>query len=426
MLVCAALCAVALAIRPRTVDSAAHVFRAELFSAEGFTLWNNAWYAGHHTLAYSLLFPPLAALVGPLVMGAIEAIGATLLFQRVAAERWGARAARWGAIWFGAGAATFLFTGRLTFGLGVMFGVAAVLAAQRGHRLLAGVLAAACALASPVAGLFLAIAAAALFLTGERRDGLVLGAAALVPALALAYAFPEGGHEPFDFSTFWPLPIWLAGFIAVMPREERAIRLCAAIYLVAGVAWFFVETPMGGNAIRFGAIFGGPVLACATAARWPALTPRRRAAVGLLLVAFAFWQWSPAVRDTKKGLEDPATEAAYYQPLLKELERRGESLERVEIPFTRSHWEAAEVAPHFPLARGWQRQLDIKRNPLFYEAACSTPRPTAPGSRSTASAGSRSRTRRPTTAPTGNARSSSTACRTCVRSGARRTGGSTA
>jgi hypothetical protein len=43
----------------------------------------------------------------------------------------------------------------------------------------------------------------------------------------------------------------------------------------------------------------------------------------------------------------------------------------VEIPFTRSHWEAAEVAPHFPLARGWERQLDAGRNALFYKGLLS-------------------------------------------------------
>jgi len=54
--------------------------------------------------------------------------------------------------------------------------------------------------------------------------------------------------------------------------------------------------------------------------------------------------------------------------LLTELERRAALVPpaRVEIPFTRSHWEAARVAADFPLARGWERQLDTGRNPLFY------------------------------------------------------------
>jgi hypothetical protein len=110
------------------------------------------------------------------------------------------------------------------------------------------------------------------------------------------------------------------------------------------------------------------VLACALAGGMP--TGRRtRFAIGTLLLALAFWQWSPAVRDTQKALEDPSSEASYFRPLLDELDRRadaGHDIGRIEIPFTRSHWEAAEVAPHYPLARGWERQLDIPRNGIFY------------------------------------------------------------
>jgi len=40
---------------------------------------------------------------------------------------------------------------------------------------------------------------------------------------------------------------------------------------------------------------------------------------------------------------------------------------RIEIPFTADHWEAYEVAPRFPLARGWERQLDVGDNALFYD-----------------------------------------------------------
>ncbi len=31
---------------------------------------------------------------------------------------------------------------------------------------------------------------------------------------------------------------------------------------------------------------------------------------------------------------------------------------RVEVPLTRSHWEAALMAPTVSLARGWEKQLD--------------------------------------------------------------------
>ena len=63
---------------------------------------------------------------------------------------------------------------------------------------------------------------------------------------------------------------------------------------------------------------------------------------------------------------DPSSSASYYAPLLRFLEHQP-STARVEIPFTRDHWEAVFVASHAPLARGWERQLDMTYNSLFYE-----------------------------------------------------------
>jgi len=48
-------------------------------------------------------------------------------------------------------------------------------------------------------------------------------------------------------------------------------------------------------------------------------------------------------------------------------------LARVEVVPTALHWEAAYVAPSFPLARGWERQLDTANNAIFYVAGRLTP-----------------------------------------------------
>ncbi len=364
VLAAAAIAVVYLIVKPRTVDLAAHVFRAELFDREGFTLWNGDWYGGHHALAYSVLFPPLAWLLGPLPLGAMSSVLSAGIFERIARFQWGEKA-RWGALWFGVGTGTLLFTGRLPFGLGVTLALAAVLAYQRKRDVPACVLGVACSVTSPVAGLFLAMCGAALFLAGQRKRGAVFAIATISPALAIAYAFPEGAHEPFDFSTFWPLPVLMVACLVFLPRDEHVLRVGAGLYALSGIAAYVATTSMGGNAVRLGALFGGPLLACALAGRMPR-NRRRLIALGLLFAALAFWQWSPAVRDTKKALEDPSMQAAYYQPLLTELDRRGVSNTRVEIPFTRGHWESAEVAPRYPLARGWERQLDIPRNGIFY------------------------------------------------------------
>ncbi len=79
-----------------------------------------------------------------------------------------------------------------------------------------------------------------------------------------------------------------------------------------------------------------------------------------------YLEWAAPVRDLTSASNDQSTSTRYYQPLVRFLRRQSGPPFRTEIPFTRFHWEAYVVATHFPLARGWERQLDIKDNPIFY------------------------------------------------------------
>ncbi|MGH3993253.1 MAG: hypothetical protein ACRDSN_12425, partial [Pseudonocardiaceae bacterium] len=356
---------------PRTVDLAAHTFRANLFGEEGFTIWNGQWYGGHHTPAYSIISPPLAWLLSPPAALAISAVASAALFGPLARGAFGERAARWGSIWFGIGTATLLFTARLPFAIGVALGLAALLALQRRRYGWAVVLAALSPLGSPVAGLFLAMAGIA-FSLAERRDrtkrkeGLLIAVAAFVPPIFLAWAFPEGGWAPFPFSAYLPIPAFAVACLILLPREDGALRWGAALYGLGATVALVLETPMGGNAVRLGALFGGPVMLCAL---WGRPAMRKLWLIPLLLVGFAglgFWQWSPAVRDVIKYLEDPAAKSDYFEPLRQFLYTLPDQ-RRVEIPFTRSHWEGSEVALDVPLARGWLRQLDTGLHPIFYK-----------------------------------------------------------
>jgi hypothetical protein len=357
--------------QPRTVDLAAHVFRADLFGQQGFTIWNGQWYGGHHTPAYSIISPPLAWYLHPTVALAIAAVACASLFPPLARRAFGDRQARWGSIWFGLGTATLLFTARLPFAIGVAFGLAALLALQRRHYAWAIVFAILCPLGSPVAGLFLAMAGVAVALAeggdrAKRREGIAIAAAAFIPPAFLSWAFPEGGWAPFPTSAYLPIPVFAVACLIVLPREQRALRWGAVLYGVGATIALPLETPMGGNAVRLGALFGGPVLLCALWGR-PAW---RKVWVAPLLVAgfagLAFWQWSPAVRDVKKYIEDPAAKSDYFEPLRQFLYTLPDQ-RRIEIPFTRSHWEGAEIATQVPLARGWLRQLDTGLNPIFYK-----------------------------------------------------------
>src|SRR6201991_3895471 len=81
---CALVCVVYLLAQPATADMAAHSYRTWLFQHEGMTVWNAQWYGGHHVLGYSLLFSPLAATIGPAMVGVISAIVAVALFAPLA------------------------------------------------------------------------------------------------------------------------------------------------------------------------------------------------------------------------------------------------------------------------------------------------------------------------------------------------------
>ena len=70
---------------------------------------------------------------------------------------------------------------------------------------------------------------------------------------------------------------------------------------------------------------------------------------------------------------DPSTEASFFADPRAFLERVVRPGERVEVAFTHNHWEAAHLATAVPLARGWERQLDEKANPLFYDGRPLTP-----------------------------------------------------
>jgi hypothetical protein len=347
-----------LVLRPSSADLAAQTFRSDLFAAHGFLLWNNDWYGGHYLPGYSLLFPPLGAALGPRLVGALAAVTAAGLFAALARYRHGDRA-RLAILWFGAGTATMLFSGRITFALGIAIGLGALLALQRARPLLAAALALLTALASPVAGLFVALAGVAVMLAGDRRGGAAVAFPALAAVAALSLAFPTGGDEPFVFTAFLGVPLFALAALWLLPPEERALRWGVAVYALAAVAAFAVANPLGGNMARLGALAAGPVLALG-------LTGRRPVALAVLALPLLYWQWVAPVRDLSDAAGDPSVHSSYYQPLLAQLDQRtGGRPVRIEIPPTRNRWEADYVAPRFPLARGWLRQLESDDIDLF-------------------------------------------------------------
>ena len=80
---------------PPGTDFAAHAYQRTLFLQHGFTLWNNFWYAGRYSfVTYSLLYYPLAALLGIRLLAVATIALAALAFAVVLGREWGPTA-RW-------------------------------------------------------------------------------------------------------------------------------------------------------------------------------------------------------------------------------------------------------------------------------------------------------------------------------------------
>jgi hypothetical protein len=354
-----------LAIRPATADMAAHAFRAWLFDTEGLTVWNAQWYGGHHVLGYSMLFSPFAGWPGPAWVGVLAGVGATAAFVPLARAAAPSPAAAAAAIWlFAAGVLSNVVIGRMPFTLGIALAVAAWLCAERRRpawMAIAAVLSLATVLASPVAGAFLVLVAIAR-VTADGRLAISRAAVLALPVAVgggtMAVLFPQGGDDRFVATAFWPmLAVTLAAALLLAPRLRTGALIYAAVLVLA----FVVPSPFGQNALRLPVLLGPALLVLAPRAGAP------RAALAVTLVALVYLQWLPAVRAVAEAHGDPSTTAAFFADARAFLQRVVRPGERVEVAFTHNHWEAAHLATVVPLARGWERQLDEKANPLFYD-----------------------------------------------------------
>jgi hypothetical protein len=351
-------------LAPRTADLAAQVYRVGLFDREGFALWDNAWFGGHHLPGYSVLFPPLGSLLGARTVGLIAVAASAVLFADLMRRHYRTRL-HWAIAWFAVVAVGDLFIGRLTFALGVAAALGCLAALSRGRYWLATPLAAATAAASPIAGLFLGLVLAAAWPKLRPRKRVYLVAVLAAGVAAMAFVFPDGGQQPYDFpSALVALGIVLAVRMQIAP-SERLLRRAVGLYAVAIAASYIVPTPMGSNVTRLGVLVLGPLFIAAPRRSSRALT------VALTCVAIALWQaWGP-VTEVGKATFTNATKQAYFEPLLEQLDSVGAHAGRVEVVPTTTRWESVYVARQFALARGWETQLDRSYNGLFYQDALS-------------------------------------------------------
>lgn len=375
----------------RGVDQAAQTYRVLQFRLHGLMLWDSGWYGGNFPLGYSVLYPAVGAVLGVQATAIASAGLATWSFDRVIRSTLGARPL--GTWYFAVCTLLPVAIGQWPFLAGEAVGLTALVLLLRGRRSLALGLGVLSALFSPLSAAFLAMVCIAWAAQGSSRRRWLIATAGLILAviLLLGVFFPGTGPFPFPWTSL--VVTELLCFTALTPfvRTTPAVRIGALLYAAASFFSFIVPNPLGGNAPRLAASIGVPLLACFLTAPGPALSKlshprilswiargrsmtlsaRWRMAAVVLVVPFAVWQWAPSDSVVTSD-SSPGTEASFYQPLVAALAAYSNGPIRVEVTPTKEHWESAFVAPYVSLARGWERQLDIADNPVFYTTGALT------------------------------------------------------
>jgi hypothetical protein len=366
-------------------DMAAQDAWAAFAEAHPGSAYDLAWYGGMHPVSYSAISPYLMAFLGVrptmVVAGTLSAGLLALLLVRNRHVVQPMLPAVFGALALTGNAVS----GRVTFGLGLLFGLAALVAAfawptssSSGRPALPALriaaivaLTALATASSAVAGLFLGLVAAALWLIGRRRLSYAIGLPPTAVMAVSAWLFPFSGVQPMAwYSAVLPTVAALTA-VLLFPREWRMLRVLGLVYLVAVQLAWLVPSPVGTNVARLGLLFAGIGLVATLPRRdWARSLAARHLGrpfaaclVAAALITSVSWQAAMAGRD---AVSTAPSRSVDIQALVAELERRDADLGRVEVVPTDTHRESAALAPYVNLARGWNRQLDAGRNHLFY------------------------------------------------------------
>jgi MFS family permease len=352
---------------PPGTDLAAHVYQRAVFLEHGFELWNNFWYAGRYSfVTYSVLYYPLAALLGIRLLAVVTIGAAAVAFAAIVRREWGPTA-RWSGRAFAVVWTGMVLSGAFPFVLGFAFALLALWALQAGRRWSFACLTVLALASSPLAFLLLALVLGGVALSrrGIRPVPVAIVAGAGVVWLFVWRLFPTDGRYPFPAASLAAACVFCLLGAAFTWRIERARLLHSIflVYLAANVVSYAVPSTVGENIarLRFAAI---PLAVLTLSLRsW---RPRP-----LAVLAFALamsWNIIPLAASFVRESRDPTVNASYWQPAISFLRRNLTPSYRVEVVDTAGHW-AARYLPGagIPLARGWFRQDDFPANEVLYD-----------------------------------------------------------
>lgn len=358
---------------PAGEDAAAHLYQTQRWRESGWQFWDNFWYAGRYSqINYSLIYYPLAAIVGTATVVAACVAGAAAAFSRLIHRRWPS-VATWPTVAFTLLSPLPVLTGTYPFLLGLALGLAALVALQAGRRKTTVVLALLVALAHLLALLLLITALVGIAAATPgwwRHRGvrpLVVGLAAVVGAAALmwrAFSTP-GGSYPFDvFDLLVVLAFCGAGVLLARGRPDLRVLLgIFGVYAALALTAFVVSSPIGANVGRLLLFMGAPLLLVPLAAR--GFRPRGWAVA--LLTGALLWQTFPAVAGLRTANAVRSSSEEFWYPVEAFLAANGNPNFRINVVATDHHWEAFFLARRgVPLTRGWYRQDDFPANEDLY------------------------------------------------------------
>lgn len=359
----AVACAVVYAVHtPAVPDLAAQVARVDA-KRSGALLWWSGWFGGLQLPSYSVLSPFVMSWLGVSVAAALAAVAASVFGLALFRNSYRPIAASLALSVF---AFADILAGRVTFALGWAAAIGAVVLIRRDARIGAPVAGLVAYLFSPLAGLFLGLAALAIAVTKPalRRTSMIASGVLLVAAALQTLLLPGQGVMPYPW---WHMLIALTiiGGVGVA-CTDRTVRVGCAIAGGATLLFFFIPSPVGTNIVRLDWLAPVPaVLAAAKRPKW-VLVP--------LVLSLAVWPAIDLGIQLHKS-ESTAAHPSFYGPLVSAWRQQSALAgpaaqgERVELVDPAAQWGAAYVAAAAPIARGWDRPTDRADDALFYDGS---------------------------------------------------------
>jgi hypothetical protein len=368
-LLAALLSGVVLWLGPPGTDLPAHLYQLRLYVEHGLVPWNNFWYAGRYSfVTYSLLYYPLAALLGIKLLALVSVALAAFAFALVVIREWGlrARASAWsfGILWPGT-----LLSATFPFTLGVAFTLFALAALQHRRRWWFVALSLSALATSPLAFALLALVLAGIGLGRWReRPAAALPAAVVVAGagveLLVFRLFPGGGRYPFHVGVLLAVLTFAAcGVLATRGLDRTGVLVgFFVVYGIVSVAVFLVPGELGGNVARV------QYVAVPVALLVLALRSWRPVWLVVALVGLAgVWNIGALAANLERSTLDEARTPEYWASTTTFLRHHLTRDYRVEAVDTVGHWPAAYLPEAgVPLVRGWYRQDDFPVNRILY------------------------------------------------------------